>query len=102
MHGLIKTIPVSDTASFKVYYAISEYTNGEWMFAWSDGRSLGQMNMGGGIYAQNIIEDGTLGPLFIYDNPYAENTAILIAPNPVTDLQRLIRTSRSGLTEIQY
>lgn len=97
-----KIIPVSDTASFKLYYSLSEYTSGEWMFAWSDGRSLQMSNMGGGIYAQNIIEDGSLGPLFIHNNPMVEKNRITITPNPVSDIAEIyFELANSGFIEIQ-
>ncbi|MBC8314037.1 MAG: T9SS type A sorting domain-containing protein [Bacteroidetes bacterium] len=77
-----ESIVVSDIVSSKGYYVLSEYTNGEWIASWSDSRNDLSSNNVGGIYAQNIIEDGTLGPLFI-SNPAAINhNELNVYPNP--------------------
>ncbi len=77
------SIVVSDVISSKVYWAMSEYTNGEWIAAWSDGRKDPGNDFAGGIYAQNIIEDGTLGPLFIYNPNAGYDIDLKVIPNPL-------------------
>jgi len=76
-------IIVCDAISPKSYYTLSDYTNGEWIATWSDGRKDPTVQLTvSGIYAQNIKEDGTLGPLFI-SNPGAINhNELNVYPNP--------------------
>ncbi|MBC8314039.1 MAG: T9SS type A sorting domain-containing protein [Bacteroidetes bacterium] len=76
-------ITVSDTMTYKFDISISEYTNGEWIATWSDGRSTPSLEEKcAGIFAQNIRQDGTLGPLFIPGPGKGQPKEITVYPNP--------------------
>ena len=78
-------ITVSDTVTYKFLISISEYTNGEWIATWSDGRTDPPLEeKQAGIYAQNIRQDGTLGPLFIPGPGKRQKKDIAVYPNPFT------------------
>lgn len=83
-------ITVCDAISPKGYFTLSDYTNGEWIATWSDGRKEPTVELlVSGIYAQNIKEDGTLGPLFITNPGITNKNKLSVYPNPFESETRI-------------
>ena len=76
-------IIVSDTLDSKCDYQITSYIEGQWILAWSENRKNPNTPFDiNGIYAQNINEDGSLGPLHIFENQKLTDNKLNIWPNP--------------------
>jgi len=59
-------IIVSETHTEKTSFELSQYNNGQWVVVWEENRENPAAHLdNAGIYAQNIKEDGSLGPLSI-------------------------------------
>ncbi len=69
------------TASNKDDIGISRVSNHQLIVTWSDTRN------DNGIYAQNINDDGTLGPMAVGLNSIINNTSIQLIQNPSSILQ---------------
>ncbi len=81
-----KTIIVSAAVSIKEYYTLGDYNNGQWICTWTDSRddTVRQIT-NEDIFAQNIIENGTLGPLHIYNPETTSKPELTVFPNPCRD-----------------
>ncbi len=78
-------IIISDAISSKASANMGNYYNGQWVATWSDSRSyLGLSMNNSSIYAQNINEDGTIGPVGIFNPGVGIGDKISIYPNPTT------------------
>ena len=80
------------TASNKDDIGISRVSNHQLIVTWSDTRN------DNGIYAQNINDDGTLGPMAVGLNSIINNTSIQLIQNPSSILQL---RSTSNIEEIE-
>ncbi len=76
-------IIVSDTLDRKKDFQITSYIEGQWILVWSENRRnpLTQDNVDG-IYAQNINENGSIGPMHILEHPSSKKNKLRIWPNP--------------------
>jgi hypothetical protein len=79
-------IPVSTAVGYKGYFTAGDYSQGQWITAWSDNRKHPSQYALFNIYAQNITIDGTLGPLSVGEPPDDPGPVITCYPNPGKDI----------------
>ena len=79
-------IPVSTAVGYKGYYTAGDYSNGQWITAWSDNRQNPFQYALYNIYAQNITIDGTLGPLSVEEHTNVPGPVMTCYPNPARDI----------------
>ena len=83
---------INVTASNKDDIGITRVSNHQLIITWTDTRN------DYGIYAQNINDDGTLGPMVVGLNNIQDNSGIQIIQNPSSILQL---KSNSSIEEVQ-
>lgn len=72
-------IPVSLVQSDKAQRHVGTLDNGQWIMAWSDKR-----NDDGDLYAQNLQQNGSLGPVNVGISEMKTNSIFSVYPNPAS------------------
>jgi hypothetical protein len=77
---------ISSAMSTKYSLACSKLINDQWIIAWSDNRKNPDSETESGIYAQNVLLNGLIGPVSVNDQKKIESPNITVFPNPANSI----------------
>ena len=88
---------VSSAVGNKLYFTAGEYSEGQWITAWTDYRQHPLQALFSNIYAQNVSINGTLGPLSAGEPARVTSPVLTCYPNPACDVLHIQIDGVTGL-----